>query len=298
VLDIFVETLVPVFLILVAGFIVARMLQARPETLATLSYWVLGPVFIFNILSSADIDAGEVARIVGATALGIGIVAAVAVGAGVIAGTDRSITSASILTSVFGNVGNFGLAIAAFAFGERALPVAGIAFVTVNAIGIMIGVGLATSRTDPWWRAVGRAVTTPLVLAVIPALAVNVTDTSLPLWLNRPVTLLADALIPVMLLTLGIQLARMKRPSRVGSALVPITLKLVVSPAVAFAAVALVGLSGVGGQVVVLQAAMPAAVFTSLIALEHDLEADFVTSVVLVGTLLSVVTIPIVIRLL
>jgi len=49
---------------------------------------------------------------------------------------------------------------------------------------------------------------------------------------------------------------------------------------------------------VVLQAAMPAAVFTSLIAIEHRLEADYVTSVVLLGTLLSALTLPVVITLL
>lgn len=75
-------------------------------------------------------------------------------------------------------------------------------------------------------------------------------------------------------------------------------MKLVVSPLAAVAMVALLGLSGSPADVVVLQAAMPAAVFTSLIALEHDLEADFVTSVVLASTLISALTLPVVIRLL
>lgn len=75
-------------------------------------------------------------------------------------------------------------------------------------------------------------------------------------------------------------------------------MKLVANPLAALGAVTVVGLTGVASQVVIIQAAMPAAVFTSLIALEHDLEADFVTSVVLVGTLVSAVTIPVVIGLL
>ncbi|MDK1016438.1 MAG: hypothetical protein QGD95_02955 [Actinomycetota bacterium] len=45
-------------------------------------------------------------------------------------------------------------------------------------------------------------------------------------------------------------------------------------------------LAVLAGQVLILQMTMPAAVFTSLIALEHDMEPDFVTSVVLIGTLL------------
>ncbi|MEE8485919.1 MAG: hypothetical protein V3S38_05125 [Acidimicrobiia bacterium] len=54
-------------------------------------------------------------------------------------------------------------------------------------------------------------------------------------------------------------------------------------------------LAVLGGQVLILQMAMPAAVFTSLIALEHYMEPDFVTSVVLIGTLLSIVSLPLVI---
>lgn len=297
-LGIFVETLVPVFLVVGIGFAIARIIGARPHTLATLAYWVLGPAFVFDILSTANLDAGDVARVVGATVIAMAIVGAAAAGAGVVTGTTRSITSASILTSIYGNVGNFGLAITAFALGIRALPIAGIVLVTVNAIGILVGVGLATSRTDHWLKAARRAVSTPLVVAVLPALLVNVADTTVPIWLDRPLGLLASALIPVMLLTLGIQLAGMKGVVPNGATLVPIALKLAVSPVAAVAGVAAVGLSGLAGDVVILQAAMPAAVFTSLVALEHDLEADYVTSVVLVGTLLSVFTIPVVISLL
>ncbi len=101
-----------------------------------------------------------------------------------------------------------------------------------------------------------------------------------------------------MLLTLGMQLAGMERSLPAPATAVPIVLKLVVNPLVALGAVGLVGLTGDSGKVVILQAAMPAAVFASLIALEHDLEPDFVTSVVLVGTLASVLTIPVVISVL
>lgn len=75
-------------------------------------------------------------------------------------------------------------------------------------------------------------------------------------------------------------------------------LKLVAAPLAALGFVTLLTLEGDPGRVVILQAAMPAADFTSLIALEHDLEPDYVTSVVLVGTPLSAVTLPVVISLL
>jgi malate permease and related proteins len=66
---------------------------------------------------------------------------------------------------------------------------------------------------------------------------------------------------------------------------------------VAAAVATAVGLDGTPAGVLVLQSAMPAAVFTSLVALEHGLEADLVTSIVVVTTLVSLVTLPVVIAL-
>lgn len=297
-LGIFIEVLVPVFLVLGIGFVVARTIGVQPQALASLSYWVLGPVFFFSILSTADLDALEIVRIVGATVIAIAVVGGVATGAGIVLGTSRSLTSASILTSIHGNVGNFGLAISVFALGKDVLPIAGIVMVTINTVGILVGVGLATSRTHHWTRAGLIALSTPMALAVVIAVLVNVANIDLPIWVDRPIDLIGAAMIPVMLLTLGIQLAGMGRSLPSAATAVPITLKLLVNPLVAAMAVSLLGLTGVAGQVVIIQAAMPAALVTSVIALEHDLEADFTTSVVLVGTLISAATIPVVINLL
>lgn len=297
-LQVLLEVLVPVFAIVGIGFLVARLVGVEPPALATLSYWILGPAFIFDVLAGAELEPAVVWKVVGSTILtmaAVGILAAVITRA---MGRPFPEVAATVLTSIYGNVGNFGLAIAAFALGEEVLPIAGIVMVTVNTIGILTGVGLASIRHHSATRSVVTALFSPLALAVIPALLVNLTDTTLPLWLDRPVSLLAAALIPVMLLTLGVQIAGMPRALPRALVGLPIGMKLAATPLVAVGAVALLGLDGVPADVVVLQAAMPAAVFTSLIALEHDLEADFVTSVVLTGTLVSALTLPVVINLL
>lgn len=296
-LRILVDTLVPVYALVAVGLILARTVGAEARAPATLSYWVLGPAFIFDVLAGAELEAGEVVRLVGAAAAGMVVVGVAAHLTARLAGVDRSARSASVLTSVHGNVGNFGLAISAFALGTPVLPIAGIVMVTVNTLGFVIGVGLATARTGSWWSAARAALTTPLTVAVLPALLVNTSNTTLPIWLDRPVSLLAGALIPVMLLTLGIQLSSMERALPRRLAALPIGLKLVASPLVAAGLATLVGLAGDAAAVLIIQAAMPAAVFTSLIALEHDLEPDYVTSVVLAGTLLSAVTLPVVLAL-
>ncbi|HEX6219863.1 MAG TPA: AEC family transporter [Acidimicrobiia bacterium] len=297
-LQVLVDVLVPVFAVVAIGFGLTRAVGVEPRALATLAYWVLGPAFIFDVLATAELDPDVVVKVVVTSALVMVVAGTVAAVVMRVIGSSFSELAATVLTSTYGNAGNFGLAISAFAFGAAALPIASIVMVTVNTLGILTGVGLARLRHGSPWRAAGTAVSSPLALAVVPALGVNLTDATLPIWLDRPIALLAAALIPVMLLTLGVQLAGMPRALPAPRLGIPIAVKLVLAPAAAVVATGLVDLGGLAGDIVVLQAAMPAAVFTSLIAIEHDLEADYVTSVVLVGTLVSALTLPAVISLL
>jgi hypothetical protein len=294
---IFVDVLTPVFVIVGVGYLIAGRMKVDAGTLSKLAYWILGPAFIFDVLAGTDLQ-GDVVMLVVVVSLATMVVTGL--GATWIAramGRSRSQTSATMLTSVHGNVGNFGIAIAAFAFGEQALPLAGIVMVTVNTAGILVGVAAATSRISGPAVAIRTAFLAPMALAVIPAVLVNVSNTTLPVFADRPIGLLASALIPMMLLTLGIQLGQMDSP-HIGSVVaVPIAAKLIVAPSVAALIVAIAGPSGLAGQVVIVQAAMPAAVFTSLVALEHHMEPDLVTTIVLAGTLVSVLTLPVVLTL-
>lgn len=295
---IFVDVLTPVFALLGIGFVAASRLTIDAGTLSRLAYWVLGPAFIFDVLVDTELAGGVVVRVVGVSLATMAVVGLITVVIARWMGAGRSVRGASLLTSVHGNVGNFGLAISAFAFGGAALPIAGIVMVTVNTAGILTGVAAATARTSSPLVAVRAAFLAPMALAVIPAVLVNGADLAMPVWVERPIGLLAQALIPVMLFTLGVQLQQMRRPSLGRTVALPIGAKLVLAPAVAAGAVAVLGLSGLAASVVILQAAMPAAVFTSLVALEHDLEPDLVTTVVLAGTLASVLTLPVLISLL
>lgn len=296
-LRIFVDILAPVFLLVGLGVLAGRRLDLDAGTLAKLAYWIIGPAFIFDLLARADLGAGLVIRVlaaVGITMAGVGVSAWLI---GRVTGRSQPVRGALVLTSVYGNVGNFGLAIVAFTFGEEALPLASLVLLPVNVVGLMVGVAAATRQRGGWGHAARSALTAPMILAVPPAVVVNVLNLDLPPIVDRPVSLLAGALIPVMLLTLGVQLAGMGLPRVTGDVVIPLAVKLVLSPLVAAGAVVAVGLTGVPAGVVVLQAAMPAAVFTALVALEHDLEPNLVTTIVLAGTLASVATLPVVIAL-
>lgn len=292
--EVLVDVLAPVALIVVLGAVTGRRLGVDVTTLSRLSFSVLGPAFVFSILADADLDGSVVVRLVLAGLAGM-VGAVLVVGAwarSVGAGYEQG--AASIMTAAYGNVGNAGLAIVAFSLGEDALPIASVLMLTINISGLVLGVGLAEARHRSLVRAVVRALTAPMTIAGGAALLVNLGGIDLPLVLDRSVGLLAGALIPIMLYTLGLQLVLTGRPTLGTDLGVVLGTKLVVVPIVAGLAAQGMGLDGDAFDAVVIQSAMPPAVFCAVVAIEYDFVPDRVTAAVVGGTLASALTIPVV----
>jgi predicted permease len=112
-----------------------------------------------------------------------------------------------------------------------------------------------------------------------------------PAVIMRPIGMLSDAALPMMVLVLGMQLERATMPERPMAVAMAVVLSLIVTPLAAIGLAHVAGLEGAAFQAGVLQASMPTAVITTILALEFDVLPNFVTSVVCVATLLSPLTV-------
>lgn len=294
VLSLFLDVLGPVVVLVAIGALVGPWLKINLPSLSTLAYWVLGPAFVFDLFTASDLGPSTVGRLVLAGIVGMLAAILTAFAANRAAGSNASVTSASMMTSAYGNVGNAGLAITVFALGEDALAAAGVLMLTINIVGITTGVGLATGQNEGATIGLKRALTAPMTLAALLAGAMNLFGLTPPLFASRPIGLLAGAMIPVMLFTLGLQLATtgLRRPSPdLG---ITMFSKLAIAPLAATVTAAALGLTGDLLGAVAIQSAMPPAVFCMLVAMEHDLELDRVTTAVVSTTIASLVTLPVV----
>ncbi|MCB0104511.1 MAG: AEC family transporter [Caldilineaceae bacterium] len=290
----FANILLPVFVLVLVGYIVGPRLQLDARTLSRFAYFIITPSFTFNIFSAAHIQVTLALR------MAIFIIV-VTTGTVVVAWlTARAMrcspqmTAAYVLVAAFGNVGNFGIPIIQFRLGEEALVAASFYFLILSIYGFMVGVTAATWHQGTGLRAIWMAFKTPAVLAVIPAFVVNWFDVALPLFITRAVGLLAGALIPVMLVTLGVQLAGMGIPKLDRDIVVTSLVRLLVGPVLALLLVAPFALTGIERGAGILQASMPVAVLAALIAFEHQLLPNFVTTVTLFSTLASAITLTVV----
>ena len=298
--ELFFNVVVPVFGIVVLGYVVGPRLNLDARSLARIAYYVFLPAFVFNAISTADFQLGEATQAVGYI-ITVHLVSA-CLGFAVARVLRRSweITGAYVLIALFGNVGNFGVAIIGFKMGDTAVPLATLYFVAINMTAFVIGVGFASWLRGGrgWLSAVLAVFKTPAIVAMVPALLFQVGDVAVPLMPARIIGLLAGAMIPMLLFAVGQNLAeagpmKLNRDVYMASAV-----RLIAAPLIALLCAAPFQVTGMVRGAGILQAGMPVAVLATIIAMEFDLAPKFVTTVLFFTTLVSLFTITVMLYLL
>lgn len=287
---IFINIITPVFALVLIGYFAGPWLNLEARTLSRFAYFILVPAFVFNIMSTAQVQATLATQMmiytivvhIGCALLGLFIAWLLK--------RPAEMAAAYVLIAVFGNVGNFGLPIIEFRLGQEAIVTATLYFLAISVIAFIIGVAAANWNRGRGWGAIWAVFKTPALIALLPALLLNWTDIEPPLFLSRAVSLLAGAMIPAMLVTLGVQLAGVERLAITQDTIIASSVRLIGGPILALILVIPFGLTGIERGAGIFQASMPAAVLTSIIALEHKLLPEFVTTTVLFSTLMSIIT--------
>jgi len=291
---VFLNVVTPVFILVVIGYFVGPRLKIDARSLSRTAYFVFIPAFVFNIISEAKIDSELALQM-----LSFILVAQIAVALlGFLVGKalrqSREITAAFVLIATFGNVGNFGLPLIVFRLGETARTFATVYFVATVFISFVICVGVASWARSGGVTAVFSVFKTPALIALIPALVFNITDVEVPIFLSRLSGLLGQAMIPVMLITLGVQMGEIPKIKINFNVFAASTVRLIGGPVLALLIVPYFGLEGLERSTGILQAAMPAAVLASIISLEYKLLPEFVTTTVLFSTIYSILTLTVI----
>ena len=280
--------MVPVVLIAGLGVVWTQRGKDFDTTLITnLVYYFGAPALVFSTLSVIEFDAAlgsfalaAIASFVGFAVLGAPILLAL-----------KMPVRTYLSTLMFPNMGNMGLPICLFAFGDAGLVLAVIYFSVAAVAHYTIGVWLLSGERTPT-----RLFKTPLVYAAGAALIFQGLGATPPGWLANTASLLGGMTIPLLLLTLGVSLATTKVGHLVRGSRIAV-LRLSIGFAVGWAISTAFGFTGVERGVVILDCTMPVAVFSYLLASRFDRAPEDVAGAIAVSTGLSVITLPLILAL-
>ena len=286
-IDIFVSNILPIFLIAGAGFLIGKFTEVDPRTISRVVFYLFTPSLIFDSLTKSPLSQNDTLLIVVYTIANLTVMGIITWILAKSLQLDRKMIIAVLLTALFTNSGNFGLSLNLFAFGEDAISYATLFFSTNAVLMYSVGVILASMGTASLKRALLSTLKVPVIYALGFALLFNLTHWELPIFLDRPISLLAQASIPSMLVLLGLQLQKADLSNHKVELGLANVLRLAIAPLIAIGLSVLFGFSGLLRKTGITELSMPTAVTAIVIATEFNVEPAFVTTVVTTTTLLS-----------
>jgi malate permease and related proteins len=276
---------IPVFILIATGFFFAHWKKISLVPVTELIVYLGTPALVFSSLASRRLFAGDIAVLLGGVLL---IFAGVGLLVRLYFILFRFSSRGFALPALFMNAGNMGIPLALFAFGEAGMQRATLMFVIITFLQYSLGLYLLNGRGN--WSEPFRL---PLIYATVAGLTFNLNQITIPELLFQPIYMLGQATIPIMLVSLGYRLhdfQSLKWRHAIGGAVVRIFGGFLVASIV----VNLIGADGVNRQVLLLYGALPAAVINFVLTEKYRQDPELAASIVVLSTLLSVLTIPIV----
>jgi len=257
-------------------------------------FYLLAPALIFRSIYVSEISL-QSAALIGIYVILIQLsMLAISRLVGRVRRWDADSQAAGSLVLLFANCGNYGLPVMLFAFGEQGFAF-GVIFVLVSIMmQATIGIGVASWQEGANWKqGLTRILRYPHLYAFLLAILMRVVVVEMPEGVLRSIDLLAQAAIPAQLLMLGIQLSRVRLHHFGVDSILLSGIKLLIPPFLGWGITTLLGITGLLQAVLIVEASMPSAVNSLILATQFRRNPELAATVVFVSTALSLITITI-----
>ena len=186
----------------------------------------------------------------------------------------------------FTNTANMGIPVCMLALGDQAMVLAMVIFMVTSIVQFSLGVAIVGGRNP-----LHAMLTAPVFYATILAFLIVLLDWSVPATLVETLDILGATAIPLMLISLGVSLQSLQVKG-LATSLVMSVVRIAGGFILGLLLCWLLDLQGLVHGVVLLQASMPSAVASYMLANMYDSQPQQVAGVVLVSTLVSFASLP------
>ncbi len=274
----------PVLLLVLLGYGLGAKRRYTMRTLSDLTVYLTLPCLIFASIVQRPLEVSSVLHI-GSAALFViaGCGLAVFLYLRLSHRWDLRILYPTVM---FVNAGNLALPLVQFAWGPSGFTKAIIFQAVSTSLLYTLGVYLVSRDRDP-----RKLFSLPFVYAAAAGMAVSVADVHLPVQVIGVVSFIGGAALPVLLIMLGFELHSI-RIRDLGISMVGSGLRLGVGFGLALLFVALVAVDPLTRKIIIFDASMPSAVGAVVLGVRFKAHPEVSSSIVLITTLISLITIP------
>ncbi|MDP4089357.1 MAG: AEC family transporter [Bacillota bacterium] len=295
--------ILPIFILIFLGYILSRKFDLNINTLSKLNFYIFVPSFIFVNLYTADLHM-DMLKVFLCAALLLAVYNFTGTIVAKLRGYNASLANGFKNSIMFNNSGNIGLSLITLIFSSAPFVVNGKTPYLDTAISAQIMIlalqNISTNtlgfynlaRANTSLKACMRKIfSMPTIYAVPLSLILRLVPFDLSTAPGWPAMVyIKNGLVPVALLTLGVQLAKTSFDWSNKEVYLSVFIRLIAGPVIAVLFIYIFGFTGVVAQTVLIAYSVPTAVNTALIAVECGSCQDFAAQAVMLSTLLSTFT--------
>lgn len=287
------EVILPIFIIVVMGYVIQLKYELDLGTLSRLTIFYVLPGFIFMTLYSTEIDMMLFLYIFGILIIYAVLTFIITEIIGRLLGLNRDRQILFTNANLFYNAGNYGVPVNDLVFRSDpfAMTVQVMIIIFQNIFVFTYGIFSLSAKDSGKFKAMLAYFRMPLFYAVLLGLLANIFDVRLPMPVESAFEYVRASMVAIVLFILGAQIAQIKFTRLSRSAFVATFIRLIFGPLLMFPIILIFGIEGEVAQVLLIAAALPSAVNSIIIAEQYTEDASYATEMVMMTTILSPITV-------
>ncbi|QUH26466.1 AEC family transporter [Serpentinicella alkaliphila] len=302
-LFILINNIIPISILVIIGYTMNRKFDLNINTMSKLNFYLFVPSFTFVNLYTTKIPR-EMSKVILSAFIILFINWALVTTISKFRGHSEGFRGAFANSVLFFNAGNIGVPLITLVFSSPPFIINGetpylslalttqiMILVTQNITSNTVGFLNAGCENTQWKESISKVLKMPTIYAVLIALILkylSIDITQSIIW--PPLNYSRNALVPVALLSLGVQLSKTKFDIRDIEVYLAVFSRLIIGPLLAIILILLFKIDGIVAQVFVIALALPTSVNSALIAVEYDNFPNFSSQVVMVSTIFSAIS--------
>lgn len=295
-------TILSIIIMIALGYILKRidfLSVDNVDTLNNIVIYIMLPSMIFSALYTADLSIisslGILPFVILASSFVTGIISYFILKRFNL--SDKMLWSV-LVTIMIANTGFMGYPISIGVYGSEGFLRAIFCDMATSVIFLILSFALVLKFGGSPKTAVKKIAFFPPLWAIILGILLNITHISIGPVLENTVNYLGNGTIPLIMLSLGISIdfGGIKRSKNM--IIFTSIMKLLIFPLIAFFIVSHLGLLDLQFKIPIIEAAMPSGMLSLVLAITYKLDYELTSDCILINTVISLVTLPVILMLL